>query len=621
MSDSEELAFANEFPPATREAWLKLVDGVLKGAPFEKRLVSRTYDDLTIQPLYARAADAQPVAARAPGAPWTVTQRVDHPDPAAANKQALHDLESGATGLTIVCKGSINANGYGLDSSLGTLERVLDGIYLDAGVTIDFNLSLETRDAAKNFAALVKKRGIAPESVDMRAALNPLGHMAATGSTVGPWKDLAPYFAGLVKELAGDGFRGPFAVADGRVIHNAGGSEAQELAFALGSAVTYLRALEAAGVALDAAARMIYFRLAADADQFLTIAKFRAIRKLWARVEQACGLAPAPAYVSAETAWRMMTRRDPYVNILRSTVAVFAAGVGGADAITVLPFMAAIGLPDGFARRVARNTQLVLLEESNLAKVSDPTAGSGAIEDLTQQLCTAAWTVFQEIEKAGGAPAALEKELDPGEGRRHPRRTREECRTAQGCAHRHERISEHSRGGGACGGRGALPHRPSYIAVRRPAAHSPRRAVRATARCLRPRAREDRRASKGVPRQSRQALRFHCAHALRQELLRSRRHRGCHQRRLRQPRRDDRGLQGIRRETGVPVLVRQSVCHRGCRRRQALKAAGAQQIYLAGRPGEIEGALKEAGITGFIFVGCDVIAMLAEAQASLGILG
>ena len=404
MSDSEELAFANEFPPATREAWLKLVDGVLKGAPFEKRLVSRTYDDLTIQPLYARAADAQPVAARAPGAPWTVTQRVDHPDPAAANKQALHDLESGATGLTIVCKGSINANGYGLDSSPGTLERVLDSIYLDAGVTIDFNLSLETRDAAKNFAALVKKRGIAPESVDMRAALNPLGHMAATGSTVGPWKDLAPYFASLVKELAGDGFRGPFAVADGRVIHNAGGSEAQELAFALASAVTYLRALEAAGVSLDAAARMIYFRLAADADQFLTIAKFRAMRKLWARVEQACGLPPAPAYVSAETAWRMMTRRDPYVNILRSTVAVFAAGIGGADAITVLPFMAAIGLPDGFARRVARNTQLLLLEESNLAKVSDPTAGSGAIEDLTQQLCASAWTSSRRSRRRAGRP-------------------------------------------------------------------------------------------------------------------------------------------------------------------------------------------------------------------------
>src|SRR6478735_8043100 len=154
MSDAEELAFAAEFPAATREQWLKLVDGVLKGAPFEKRLVSKTYDGLTIQPLYGQAADAHTVAARTPGAPWTVMQRVDHPDPAAANEQALHDLENGATGLTIVCKGSINTNGYGLDSSLETLERVLDGIYLDAGVVIDFNVAAETRDAAKNFATL-----------------------------------------------------------------------------------------------------------------------------------------------------------------------------------------------------------------------------------------------------------------------------------------------------------------------------------------------------------------------------------------------------------------------------------------------------------------------------------
>jgi methylmalonyl-CoA mutase len=243
----------------------------------------------------------------------------------------------------------------------------------------------------------------------MRASLNPLGHLAATGE--GDWKKIASAFAAQIGELAAQGFRGPFAVADGRVIHNAGGSEAQELAFALASAVAYLRALETGGIALDAARRMIYFRLAADADQFLTIAKFRSVRKLWARVEQACGLGAAPTHVAAETAWRMMTRRDPYVNILRSTIAVFAAGLGGADAITVLPFTSAIGLPDRFARRVARNTQLVLLEESNLAKVTDPTAGSGGIEDLTQQLCGAAWELFQEIEKAGGAAAALEQGL------------------------------------------------------------------------------------------------------------------------------------------------------------------------------------------------------------------
>jgi len=156
---------------------------------------------------------------------------------------------------------------------------------------------------------------------------------------------------------------------------------------------------------------MIYARLAADADQFLTMAKFRALRLLWARVEAASGLAPRPILIAADTAWRMLTQRDPYVNMLRATMATFSAGLGGADSINVLPHTLALGLPDPFARRAARNTQLVLLEESNLAKVSDPAAGSGGIETLTQQLCEAAWSLFQEIEKAGGVFASLEQNL------------------------------------------------------------------------------------------------------------------------------------------------------------------------------------------------------------------
>jgi methylmalonyl-CoA mutase len=194
-------------------------------------------------------------------------------------------------------------------------------------------------------------------------------------------------------------------------VHAAGGSEAQELAFALANALAYLRALEARGVTLDDARRFIYFRLAADQDQFLTIAKFRAIRKLWARVEQVCGLDPSRACVTAETAWRMMTRRDPHGNIVRGTIAALAAAIGGADAITVLPFSAALGIPDSFARRVARNTQTILIEEANLHRVADPAAGSGAIESLTGQLCGKAWGLFQEIERAGGSPKALETGL------------------------------------------------------------------------------------------------------------------------------------------------------------------------------------------------------------------
>ena len=175
------------------------------------------------------------------------------------------------------------------------------------------------------------------------------------------------------------------------------------------AAVAYLRALEAGGIALDDARRLIYFRLAADQDQFLTIAKFRAIRKLWARVEEACGLKPLPVFVSAETAWRMMTKRDPHGNIVRGTIAALGAAVGGADAVTVLPFSAALGAPDAFARRIARNTQTILIEEANIHRVADPAAGSGAIEALTDALCQTAWWFFQKIETAGGVAEALQK--------------------------------------------------------------------------------------------------------------------------------------------------------------------------------------------------------------------
>jgi methylmalonyl-CoA mutase len=404
------LSLAADFPAATREQWRKLVDAVLKGAPFE-RLESETYDGLTIAPLYQRAADTRAIAGRAPGMAWRIMQRVDHPDAAAANAQALDELLNGATGLVLVFRGSESANGFGLDASAASLAGALDGIVLDAGFTIDLNLSPATRHVVRDFAALVKTRGRAPATVDLRASINPIGGFAAAGHSAQSWEQLSPSFAAMVGTLAADGFRGPFAVSDGRIIHNAGGSEAQELAFALASAVAYLRALEASGMSVAAARDAIYFRLTADADQLLTMVKFRAVRKLWARVQAACGLDPAPGLVTAETAWRMLTRRDPHVNILRNTIAVAAAGLGGADAITVLPHTAPLGLPDAFARRIARNIALVLLEEANLARVADPAAGSGALEALTEQLCAAAWSLFQDIERAGGVWAALESGL------------------------------------------------------------------------------------------------------------------------------------------------------------------------------------------------------------------
>jgi methylmalonyl-CoA mutase len=410
---TDDFPLAAEFPRTTQAEWRKLVDAALKGAAFDKRLVTHTYDGLRVEPLYGRAAAVKPLAGRAPGTAWALMQRLDHPDPAAANVQALQDLENGAAGLCLVFAGAPAARGYGVVANdTATLDRALLGVMLDL-----IPLRIETspfagRPVANLMMELVDARKLDPAKLTVDFGLDPIGDMARTGSALLPWPELSARAGATAKDVRAKGFDNAHLLrADGRAVHEAGGSEAQELAFSIAAGVSYLRLLEASGFTLEQARQRIAFLMAADADEFLTIAKFRALRKLWARVEQACGLKPQPAFVSAETAWRMMTRRDPYVNMLRTTIAVTAAGVAGANAISVSPFTAALGLPDAFARRVARNTQLILLEESNLFRVSDPAAGSGGIEALTAQMSQAAWTLFQEIEAAGGAAAALEQGL------------------------------------------------------------------------------------------------------------------------------------------------------------------------------------------------------------------
>src|SRR6266478_4193155 len=318
-SVTDELRLAADFAPATHDDWRKLVDSVLKGAPFE-RLVSKTYDGLTIEPIYPRARDAAPIAGRLAAAPWQIMQRIDHPDAALANAQALHDLGNGATGLTLVFAGANGAHGFGLEPSAEAIAKVLDGVFIDAGISIELQIGPQSRIAAIHLAEYVKRKGLSPAACDIRFGLDPIGGCAVWGFSPYTWPEIVPAVTGAIKGLAENGFKGPFAVADGRVIHDAGGSEVQELAFVLAAGVAYLRALEDAGVALEDTQGMIYARLAADADQFLTMAEFRALRLLWARVEAASGLAPRPILIAADTAWRMLTQRDPHVNILRAKI-------------------------------------------------------------------------------------------------------------------------------------------------------------------------------------------------------------------------------------------------------------------------------------------------------------
>lgn len=624
MANQNDLSLAADFPPAKREEWLKLVDGVLKGAPFEKRLISKTYDGLTIQPLYKSSPDSRPLPSRPAGAAWQILQRVDHPDPGAANAEAVHDLENGATGLMVVFAGAIGAHGYGLSAKAGDLAKALDGVRFDA-IALELQMSLPARDIAAALADVVSKSGIAPAAANIRFGLDPLGVLAA-GLGQANWTDIAAHFADTVKELAGNGFRGPFAVADGRVVHDAGGSEAQELAYVLATAVTYLRALEAGGLTLDEARRAIFFRLSADAEQFLTIAKFRAMRKLWARIEEACGLEPSPAFISAETAWRMMTRRDPWVNMLRGTVGVFSAGIGGANAVTVVPCTNALGLPDRFARRTARNTQLVLLEESNLAKVADPAAGAGGMEELTKELCASAWALFQEIEKAGGIWPALQA------GLLQKKVAAVAVARDKAVAIRKDPVTGVSEFPNVFEEPvSVLPVAPSVVPGDVKPAVVPLKPIRLSAAFEALRDASDRLLADTGARPKiflanlGRLAEFNARATFAKNFFEA----GGIEAVSNDGFAADDGktdlgaLTKAFKDSGAKLAI---LCSSdkvypvaAVEAAKALTKAGATKIYLAGRPGDIEAALKDVGVKDFIYLGCDVLGMLRAAHDTLGL--
>ncbi|WP_347057911.1 methylmalonyl-CoA mutase family protein [Blastococcus sp. HT6-30] len=424
----EALALAGEFDAVTRDQWRDLVAGVLRKAgreslpdPVEDALRRPVAPGVTVAPLYT-AGDAGdlPTAVGVPGLPpfvrgarpsggpagsaevtaaggaeggapggWDVRQRHAHPDVAVTREAIAADLENGVTSLWLVVgDGAIPA------ASLGD---VLADVYLDlAPVGVQGGLA-----AAEAFLALVEGRtDLAPGG---SLGLDPLGVQAASGEE----QDLSG-LAGVARRAAAHvGLR--TVVVDGTVFHDAGASVVEELGCSLAAGVAYLRALTEAGLSVDEAAAALEFRYSASADQFTTIAALRAARRLWDRVGEVSG---ASAEVRGQrqhavTSSVMTTRRDPWVNMLRTTVACFAAGVGGADAVTVQPFDAALGLPDAFSRRIARNTQSLLVEEGHLARVLDPAGGSWYVESLTDDLARAAWDWFTEIERAGGLSAAL----------------------------------------------------------------------------------------------------------------------------------------------------------------------------------------------------------------------
>jgi methylmalonyl-CoA mutase len=387
---------SNPFPPTDEADWQALA--TRGGETGLSSLASRSDDGLEIGPIYP-AGYGPPLPGRPPGSRWTAVQRIDAGDRRSMAETARTAIKGGATGIALVFDDSASARGRGIALDPAALARLVGETPL-TGTDLRIEVGDSSLGLAEHAVGALAKAGPRVLSLAFDAAAT----LAARGSLTRSFEDTVGALLTVFATMGDAGIEGRLIVADGRPWHDGGASEAQELAAVLAATVACLRQAEARGLELSVYARRLGVMLAADADQFVTIAKFRAMRLLFARMSELAGLPEAAVRVDAETSWRMMARRDAYLNMLRTGAAAFAAAAGGADSVAVLPFD--LG-SDSFAERMARNIQTISLEEASLFRVGDPGAGSGAIETLTTELARAGWEEFRAIEAEDGLPAAV----------------------------------------------------------------------------------------------------------------------------------------------------------------------------------------------------------------------
>lgn len=598
--------------PADEAAWRALVEQGLKGAKWE-RLVGKSTDGIPLAPLYretdvATANDASGFPGAAPfvrgarqGA-WLIRQAYAHPDPDRTNAAILADLACGVSAIELVIdpsgqSGVAVTDGAALDRALANVIPEAAPVSLDAGA---FALQ-----AAGLLEAKLKGVAVAGTAFNV----DPIGELLRSGARADI--AVAASFAARVRKAL------PAATAlrvDARPIHEAGGTEAQEVAAALASGIFYLRALADAGLSIDESAASIAFAIGIGPDVLIETAKLRALRLCWARVLEASGAAPPnrAARVHAFTGARMLTRYDAWTNILRITTAAFAAGIGGADSITTSNFTDALGAPTPFARRVARNTQHVLLEECRLGHVADPAGGAWFVEKLTRDLAGKSWEILQEIEAKGGIVEAIEsgsiqeKVSTARQARQRAFATRRETITGVtdfpllGAAAPEVDISDRR----LPAGKGAFaPIRwaePFETLRDRAEAKTPRPAIffanMATLAEFSPRAQFARNLF-GVGGIA--SLGEEEAYPSMEALIDAFR----------------------ARSTRVAVIAstdaRYAEHAENCAQR--LKAAGADWIVMAGNPGDAEAKYRAAGVDQFIYTGVDVLKELEALHAALGV--
>ncbi len=663
---ADDLPLSADFPPGDEAQWRALAEKALEGAPLSK-LTTRTEHGVPVKPLY-RSPDWAPDASGLPGLspfvrggqaardqylPWDIRQVVAHPDPAIAADQVMEALEGGVSSIEL----RVDAAGeHGVVArSAVDVTRVLKGVRLDLAA-----VGLEAAGASSTqgieLAALL---AAAVDAKTARSALiafnvDPIGALARTGGLPGPADDEIAQAALFARDIEGD-FPCALALrADSRPVHEAGGTEVQELAFLIACGADYVRALMTTGMAADKACRAILFTVSVATDYHVEMSKLRAARRLWARVAGAFGASGSAAgmRLQAVTSRRMLTRRDPWVNILRNTAACFAAGVGGADMVTVRTFTDAMGLPGKLARRLARNTQVIAQEESSLGKVMDPPGGSWAFEKLGDDLAKAAWTLFQQVEREGGIVRALQNGgFQRGVASARAARLAAVARRKEPVTGvtdfpmigedmpSVEVVNLAKIVGRAAEASGRAPAGRSWSALKAAAADratladlsrtgdtgaeaEPFWPIRLAEPFERLRDLADQRTAAGrAPKVFLAAVGPLAEHSARQQFAQNFFAGG-----------------GIAAETasGNAAALAQAARASGCvlacicgsdnryaedaaATARALKTAGVARLYLAGKPGDREREWREAGIDEFIHVGVDVLASLEKAHAELGL--
>ena len=430
-----------EFSFPSYQEWYDAAVASLKGAPFEKKVITKTYEDIDLQPMYWQQEikdlphiDTMPGSApfvrgtKADGFlinPWTICQAISCSMPEDFNQAALHDLNRGQTGLQVVLDPPTK---LGQDPGQAKMEEV-GAMGLSAACAGDFAKAMAGVDTA-NIPLFLNAGAVALPVASLMAAgqlvtgkfaaslagcvgADPLGELAGKGSIPTSLTGAYDSMAALLIWAKSNARHVRTIIASGSPYHDAGASATQELAFAMATAVEYVRAMQERGVDFDVIAPKICFSFSVGGHFFMEIAKLRAARVLWAQIAEAFGGTgeSQKLFMFARTSAWTKTLCDPYVNMLRNTTECFAAAMGGADMVYVAPFDELARQPNEFSRRVSRNAQIVLQEECRFTQPVDPSGGSWFVEVLTDKVAEKAWGIFQEIEKAGGMAKALEQGL------------------------------------------------------------------------------------------------------------------------------------------------------------------------------------------------------------------